>query len=168
MALLVMTMGRLYAQELSEEQYAILNVELIDGLIYDRTNFAFYWHEYLMEEYLTKNSSSYNDHAPCAMEFMEELLKNKTLIKLKDGLKNNSYEYKLSPKQVISDQVEFVSEYGLREVKQVSVPIIVGNIALSVVKEGGGWSETINLYKKSLEGNWEKVCFTYIIIEISD
>jgi hypothetical protein len=168
MALLVMTMGRLYAQELSEEQYAILNVELIDGQVYGKTYTMFYWPNYLTKEYLTKNATRYNDSAPCKYKFIDALLKNENLSKLRDGLKNDSFEYHLSSKQIISDQVEFVSEYGLTDVKQVSVPIIDGDIGIIIVSEDEGWSEKINFYKKSSDDVWEKVCFTYIIIEIFD
>ncbi|MFD2035683.1 hypothetical protein ACFSKL_12840 [Belliella marina] len=159
--ILFMGFGTLYGQdqELSEEQYAILNLELIDGLVYEQTIFAFYWHNYLTSEWLGEQNGTCNQgNNSFKTSEISKHIEEETLIKLKNSLKNESKARVLSPHMLLSDQVKLVSDYGSIDVRRVSSPVIEGDIAILIIKEKGVWIEKINFYKKNNKGIWEKFC----------
>ncbi|MFD2035684.1 hypothetical protein ACFSKL_12845 [Belliella marina] len=164
--LLFMSFGSLYGQdqELSEEQYAILNLELINGMVYENTNFAYYWSNYLNVEWLSSQEGfcGYSKDEIFKTSEFSKHMDEKTLGGLINSIKNELGPKKIEASKLKNAEVKLVSEYDSNKVRYVSPPIIEGDFA--VMLDRYLWIEQMNFYKKSEGGEWEKFCHIYILL----
>ena len=154
----VMSFSPLYGQdqELSEEQYAILNSVLLKGRVYENTNFAYYWSNYLDLEWLIKNGMLWGYQLDEKFESfnLSEFIDNETLGKLRTKVTNQQGPKKIKVAKLENPEVKIVSEYDSNMIRYLSAPIIEGDIAIMLNRSG--WEEQIVFFKKTQEGIWRK------------
>lgn len=164
--LLVMSISSLYGQdqELSEEQYAILNLELLKGKVYQNTNFAYYWSNYLNLEWLS-SQDGFCIHSKENIFNTSDLpnyIDNETLASLSTMVTNQQGPLRIEAAKLKKLEVKLVTEYDSNMIRYVSAPIIKGNFA--VLLDRDGWIEKIIFFKKTEKGAWEKFCEVYVLL----
>ncbi|MFD2035682.1 hypothetical protein ACFSKL_12835 [Belliella marina] len=156
--LLFMSISSLYGQdhELSEEQYAILNLELFKGDIYEYTNFAYYWGNCLTLEWLSENGVILGYQLDDKFESfkLSEFIDNKTLGTLRTKISNQQGPKIIRTNKLVNPDFKVVSEYNSNEIRYLSAPIIEGDFAVMFYRYG--YEDQIVFFKKSQEGIWEK------------
>ncbi|MFD2035681.1 hypothetical protein ACFSKL_12830 [Belliella marina] len=168
--ILFMGFGTLYGQdqELSEEQYAILNSVLLKGNVYEKTNFAYYWSNYLNLEWLSSNGMLWGYQLDDKFESfkLSEFIDNKTLGNLSTMVTNQKGPKKIEVEKLENTEVKVVSEYDSNMIRYLSAPIIEGDFA--VMLNRNGWEEQIVFFKKTQEGIWEKAFQVTVFIMFVD
>ncbi|MEP1088187.1 hypothetical protein [Algoriphagus sp.] len=168
--MLFMNFGLLYGQdqELTEEQYAILNLELLKGKVYENTNFGYYWSNYLNLKWLSSQEGfcGYREDAIFKTSEFSKYIDEEILGSLSTIVTNELGPKKIQSSKLESLEVKLVSEYDSNMIRYVSAPIIKGDFA--VMLDRVGWIEQINFYKKTEEGVWERFCEVYVLLMIVD
>ena len=161
-----MSFSSLYGQdrELSEEQYVILNLELLKGKVYEKTNFAYSWGDYLNLEWLSNQEGfcGYNKEDIFKTSEFSSHIDEETLNGLRNSLRNELGPKKIEVSKLKNAEVKLVSEYDSNKIRYLSPPIIEGEFA--VMLDRYLWIEQINFYKKTEEGEWKKFCHVYILL----
>lgn len=156
--ILFMSFGKLLGQgqELSEEQYAILNSVLLKGKVYEKTNFAYYWSNYLNLEWLNSNGMIWGYQLDEKFESfnLSEFIDQKTLDKLRIKVTNQLGPMKIKAANIKSTEFQVVSKYNSNKTRYLSAPMIEGDFA--VMLNSYGWEEQIVFFKKTEKGIWKK------------
>ncbi|MFD2035680.1 hypothetical protein ACFSKL_12825 [Belliella marina] len=164
--LLLMSVGTLYGQdqELSDEQYEILNLELLKGKVYENTNFAYYWSNYLNLKWLSSQGGfcGYSKDDIFETSEFSKYIDEETLGNLSTMITNQQGPKKIQAAKLENPEVKLVSEYDTNMIRYVSAPIIKGDFAVMLDRDG--WIEQIIFYKKTEEGVWERFCEVYVIL----
>lgn len=168
--LLFMSFGSLYGQdqELSEEQYVILNLELLEGKVYEYTNFAYYWSNYLSLEWLGKNGMLFGYQLDEKFESfkLSEFINNEILGKLRTKVTNQQGPMRIQVNKLENPDFKVVSEYNSNKVRYLSAPIIEGDFAVMFYRYG--YEDQIVFFKKSQEGIWEKAFQMVVFVMFVD
>lgn len=87
---------------------------------------------------------------------------NETLASLSTMVTNQQGPLRIEAAKLKNLEVKLVTEYDSNMIRYVSAPIIKGDFA--VLLDRDGWIEKIIFYKKTEEGAWEKFCEVYVIL----